>query len=70
MIEGINELKLLTKPISCKSKCKFDVREGDSNEKWNNNNVNVGVKILKNNLHVEKIIFGIQLHVAARLATI
>ena len=45
MIKGINELKLLTKPISCKSKCKFDVGEGDSNEKWNNNNVDVGVKI-------------------------
>ena len=70
MIKGINEFKLLTKPRSCKSKCKFYVRDGNSDQKGNNNNVNVGVKIWKNNLHVEKIIFGIPLHVAARLATI
>ena len=45
MIKGINEFKLLTKPISCKSKCKFYVRDGNSDQKGNNNNVNVGVKI-------------------------
>ena len=45
MIKGINEFKLLTKPRSCKSKCKFYVRDGNSDQKWNNNNVDVGVKI-------------------------
>ena len=31
MITGINETKILTKHISCESKCKFDVRKCDSN---------------------------------------
>ena len=38
MITGINELKTLTKHISCKCKCKFDGRKCNSNQKWNNNN--------------------------------
>ena len=36
MITGINESKTLTKHISCKYKCKFDGRKGNSNQKWNN----------------------------------
>ena len=37
MIAGINEFKILIKPISCESKCKFEGRECSSNQKWNNN---------------------------------
>ena len=37
MITGINELKTLTKHISCKCKCKFDGRKCNSNQKRNNN---------------------------------
>ena len=37
MITGINELKTLTKHISCKCKCKFDGRKCNSNQKSNNN---------------------------------
>ena len=36
IITGINELKTLTKYISCKCKCKFDARKCNSNQKWNN----------------------------------
>ena len=32
MITGINELKLLTKHISCKCKCKFDEKKCNSNQ--------------------------------------
>ena len=35
MIIRINELKTLTKYISCECKCKFDRKKCDSNEKWN-----------------------------------
>ena len=37
MITGINELKTLTKYISCESKCKFDGTKCKSNQWWNNN---------------------------------
>ena len=32
----MNEWKTLTKHISCKCKCKVDVRKSQSNQKWNN----------------------------------
>ena len=32
MITGINELKTLTKHISCECKCKFDERKWNSDE--------------------------------------
>ena len=35
-ITRINELKTLTKHISCKCKCKFDERKCNSNQWWNN----------------------------------
>ena len=35
MITGTNELKILTKPISCECTCKFDGRKCNLNEKWN-----------------------------------
>ena len=37
MITGINESKTSTKHISCKFKCKFDVRKCNSDQWWNNN---------------------------------
>ena len=36
MITGINELKTLTKHISCECKCKFDGRNCNSDKWWNN----------------------------------
>ena len=36
MITGINELKTLTKHVSCECECKFDGRKCYSNQKWNN----------------------------------
>ena len=35
MITGINELKTL-KHISCERNCKFDGKECNSDQKWNN----------------------------------
>ena len=37
MITGIDELKTLTKHISCQCKCRFDGRKWNSNLWWNNN---------------------------------
>ena len=37
MFKGIDELKTLTKHVSCEWKCKFDGRNIDSIQKWNNN---------------------------------
>ena len=37
IIAGINELKTLTKHISCKCRCKFDGTKCNSNQMWNNN---------------------------------
>ena len=36
MIKGINELKTLTKHISCECKCNFDRRKYNSDQWWNN----------------------------------
>ena len=36
MITGINELKTLTKHISCEFKCRFDGRKCNSDQWWNN----------------------------------
>ena len=36
MITGVNELKALTKHISCKCKCRFDGRKCNSDQRWNN----------------------------------
>ena len=33
MITGINELKTLTKHVSCRCKCKFDGRKCNSNQR-------------------------------------
>ena len=36
MITEVNELKILTKHVSCECKCEFDCRKCNSNQKWNN----------------------------------
>ena len=55
MITGINELKTLTKHISCKCKCRFDGGIA----------INVNVKV-KELMHVKKIMFGILLNVIVK----
>ena len=37
MITGINEPKTSTKHISCECKCRFDGRNCNSDQSWNNN---------------------------------
>ena len=59
-----SESTILTKDITYKSKYKFDGRKCNSNQKWNNDNVNVSVK---NITYMNKIIFGILLHVVAKM---
>ena len=44
MITEIYESKILTKDISCKCKCKFDRRECNSNQWWNNDKFLMCVK--------------------------
>ena len=64
MITRINELKTLTKHISCECKCKFDGRNCNPDQWWNNENVDVSVK---NVMYVKKILFGILLHVIVKI---
>ena len=40
MITGINESKTLTKHISCECKCKLDGRKCNSNQWWNQIQIN------------------------------
>ena len=47
MITGINELKTLTKHISCECKCKSDGRKCNSDQKWNSNKYRCKCKNLK-----------------------
>ena len=67
MIKEINELKTLTKHISCECKRKFDGIKCNSNQWWNNNNVYASVK---NIIYVKKIMFGILLHVTVKMENI
>ena len=64
MITGTNELKKLTKPISCECTCKFDGRKCNLNEKWNIDKYDASAK---NIIYVKNIIFGILLHVLAKM---
>ena len=54
MTKGINQLKILTKHISCKCRCNFDGRKCNSDQCWNNCWCES-----KKHHYVEKIIFGI-----------
>ena len=70
MITGMNESKTLTKHISCKCECKFDGRKPNPNQKWNNDNVDVCVKIWKSFMCAKKIKVGILLHVVEKMVNI
>ena len=63
MITGINESKILTKDISCECKCRFDGKIFNSNQWWNNKCLCECKKVM----YVKKIIFGIILHVVAKM---
>ena len=67
MIAGINKSKTLKKHISCESKCIFDGRKCNSNQKWNIDNIGSSVK---NTVYVKKIIIGIMLHVVVKMENI
>ena len=67
MITGKNESKVLTNDISCESKYKFDGKKYNTNRKWNNNKCRCECKSI---IYVKKIIFGILLHVVAKMVNI
>ena len=64
MITGINESRILTKDISCECKCRFDGKNFNSNQWWNNNKCLCECKKV---MYVKKIIFGIILYVVAKM---
>ena len=64
MITGKNESKSLTKDLSCECKCKFNGTKWNSNQWWNNINVNVNVK---NIIYVKMIMFGTMLQVIVKI---
>ena len=67
MITRINELKTLTKHVLCECKCKFDEKKCNLDQCCNKINVDV---IVKNVIYVKKFIFGILLHVVAKMGNI
>ena len=67
MISVINESKTLTKHISCESKCRFDKKNVIKINGGKIMNVDVSVR---NIMYVKKIIFGILLHVIAKMENI
>ena len=59
--------KTLTKDISCECKCKFDGK----NMIQVNGGITINVYVnVKNDMYVKKIIFGILLHVVAKMVNI
>ena len=67
VITRINESKTMVKHISCDCKCKFNGTRCNSNQKWNNEYVNVSVKII---VCAKIITVGILAHVFARMVSI
>ena len=67
MITGINELKTLTKHISCKCKCRFDGRKCNSYQRWNNENCRCECK---KHYVCKKIMIGILLLVIVKMESI
>ena len=63
----INGSKTLTKHISCECKCKFD--EIKSIQINGGITINVDV-VVKNVIHVKKIIFGILVHIFVKMENI
>ena len=70
MITGINESKILTRHISCKCECKFHGRHVTRIKSEITVSVGESVKILKSIIHAKKSIFGILLHVIAKMVNI
>ena len=67
MITGINKSKTLTKHISCECKCRFDGK----NVIQINGGITINVdKSVKKFMYVKKIMFGILLHVIAKMENI
>ena len=62
-----NESKLLTKDISCECNCKFNGRKCNSIQSEIMANLDASVK---NIIYVNKIIFGILLHVVVKIVNI
>ena len=67
MITNKNETKTMAKHISCDFKWKFNSTTCNSNQRWNNKNVIVNVKII---VSAKKIIIGIRAQVFVRTAII
>ena len=67
MIAGRNKSKILTRDISCESKCRFDGRNVIQINGGITINVNVSVK---NVMYVKEIIFGVVLHVVVKMENI
>ena len=66
MITRINELKTLAKHLSIECICKFDTRNCNSNQKWNNDKFPCECKH-----HVcEETIFGILVHALVKILNI
>ena len=67
LIIGINESNIVTKDISCRCKCKFEGKNVIQINDGTTINVNVSVK---DDMYMEKIIFGIHLQVVVNMANI
>ena len=70
VITEIKESKTLTKHTSCKCKCKYDGVKVIQIKIGITIDVHVSVKIWKNIICTKKIIFEIQLHIAAKIVNI
>ena len=66
MITGINESKILTKHISCECESKFDGK----NVIQINSGITINVDVSVKNMYMKKIIFGILLHLVAKVENI
>ena len=64
MITGKTESIIVRKYLSYECKCKFDGREGKSHQKWDSNKCRCKSKKYHTS---EKNIFGILLHVLAKM---
>ena len=54
----------------CECKCQFDGRKCNSSQNWNNNKYHQGSKNTRKHQVWEKIIFGILIHVLAKIVNI
>ena len=67
MITRKNESKILTKDLSCECKCRFD----EKNVIQINGGITINVDVsVKNGMYIERITFGILLHLVVKLEII